>query len=62
MNQFTIQDVTQSIAVFTNKRSVIQLLKKSLPSISISTKKEILQILDFIQREVDQDDLALIKE
>lgn len=38
------------------------MLKKSLPSISISMKKEILQILDSIQREVEQDDAVLIQE
>jgi hypothetical protein len=33
-----------------------------LPSISINTKKEVLEILDVIQREVDQNDRDIIEE
>lgn len=63
LSQFTTSDqqnVNQSLSAFQNKRSIVQLLKKSLPSISIGNKSRILQILDVIQREVDQDDPALI--
>lgn len=48
MTHFTVQDVAQSVTLFSNKRTVVQLLKKSLPSISISNKSKILQILDVI--------------
>jgi hypothetical protein len=33
-----------------------------MPSISINTKKEVLEILDVIQREVDQNDRDIIEE
>jgi hypothetical protein len=62
MTHFTVQDVAQSVTLFSNKRTVVQLLKKSLPSISISNKSKILQILDVIQREVDQNDQVLVQE
>lgn len=38
--------VRKSTTIFTNKKSIIQLLKKSLLSIGIDKKKEILDILD----------------
>lgn len=52
----------KSTSIFTNKKSIIQLLKKSLLSIGIDKKKEILNILDEIQLQVDQSDPRIIKE
>ena len=48
--------VRQSTTLFASNKSIIQLLKKSLLSITIADKKEILNILDDIQVKIDQDD------
>ena len=43
----------RSTTVFTNKKSIIQLLKKSMLSIGIDVKKNILRVLDEIELELD---------
>jgi len=55
-------NITQNRPViFPNKRNAVQLLKKSLPSIGIDKKKEILSTLETLQREADTNDPELTK-
>ncbi len=49
--------------IFANYRSIILLLKKSLPSLGIDKKKDVFELLDVLQLEAEKNDsLKLIKK
>ena len=54
MQQFLNKN--QSDVMFTNKRNMIQFLKKSLPSIGINKKSDIFERLESIQRIIQIDE------
>ena len=42
--------------IFANNRSIILLLKKSLPSVGIDKKKDLFEFLDVLQKEAEKID------
>ena len=53
---------TKSAPIFGNYRSIILLLKKSLPSIGIDKKKDVFEQLDLILKEAEKNEEKLIKK